>query len=72
MPKLITKIFANRLKPLMEKLVKENRTSFIPGRQASDNMVILQEIMHSMRRKTSRKGVMAIKVDLEKAYDRIQ
>ena len=30
-----------------------------------------QEVVHSMRRKTSKRGFMAIKVDMEKAYDRL-
>lgn len=36
-----------------------------------DNIVIAQEVIHSLQRKTGRKGGMVIKVDLEKAYDRI-
>lgn len=67
--KLITKIVANRLKPLMKKLTGLNQASFIPRKQATDNMVIVQEIIHSMKRKTGKKGAVAIKVDLEKAYD---
>lgn len=51
MAKLITKIVANRLKPLMGKLVGPNQASFIPGRQASDNMIIVQEILHSMKKR---------------------
>lgn len=37
-------------------------------------MVILlfaQEVFHSMRKKKGSKGWMAIKIDLEKAYDRL-
>ena len=32
----------------------------------------MQEILHSMRRKSGAKGWMAIKLDLEKAYDRLR
>lgn len=62
---------ANRLKPLMNKLVVLSQANFIPGRQAFDNMIIVQEVIHSMQRKTGKKGAMAIKVDLEKAYGRV-
>ena len=34
-----------------------------------DNAIIVQELIHSMARKKGRGGVMAIKLDLEKAYD---
>lgn len=37
-----------------------------------DNVIVAQEVIHYMERKKGKKGVMAIKVDLEKAYDRIQ
>lgn len=66
--KLITEIVANHFIPLMDKLVSPNQASFIRGRQVSDNMIILQEVIHSIRRKKRKKGSMAIKVDLEKAY----
>lgn len=57
---------------MIDKLVDVKQASFIPGRLASDNMVIAQELIHTMQKKTSRKGMMAMKVDLEKAYDCIQ
>ena len=30
-----------------------------------------QEVVHTIRKKTSHKGFMAIKVDMEKAYDKL-
>ncbi|XP_061369208.1 uncharacterized protein LOC133312081 [Gastrolobium bilobum] len=45
-----------------------NQCSFVKGRHSSDNIVFAQEIFHSMGIK---KGWMAIKVDLEKVYDRL-
>ncbi|KAG7548419.1 hypothetical protein ISN44_As12g036090 [Arabidopsis suecica] len=48
------------------------QSSFIPGRLSMDNIVLVQEAVHSMRRKKGRKGWMLLKLDLEKAYDRIR
>lgn len=62
--KLNTKIIANRLRPMMCKLVGEAQCGFIPGRQAADNIILAQEALHPMRKK---KGWM----DKEKAYDRV-
>ena len=56
----------NRLKLVMETLVAPTQCNFVPGRQITDNIIIVQEMLHTMRRK-SRTGYMAIKVDLEKA-----
>ena len=37
----------------------------------TENIVIAQEVVHSMPKKTGAIGFMPIKVDLEKAYDRL-
>ncbi|KAL8129329.1 LOW QUALITY PROTEIN: hypothetical protein V2J09_018484 [Rumex salicifolius] len=71
MYKMITKILALRLQPLMSNLVGPMQSSFIPGRFITDNIIVVQELVHSMKRKTGRKGWMLLKLDLEKTYDRI-
>ena len=70
--KIVTKIISNRLKPIISRVVAPNQCSFIKGRQSSDNIILVQEIIHSMRNMRKKNGFMAIKIDLEKAYDRIQ
>ncbi|XP_031131957.1 uncharacterized protein LOC116033348 [Ipomoea triloba] len=37
----------------------------------SDNILVYQEVMHTMRTKRGSTGIMAIKLDFEKAYDRL-
>ena len=71
MYKTITKIIANKLKTFLPDLVGPHQTSFVPGRHITENIIIAQEVIHSMRQKTGKRGFMAIKVDLEKAYDRL-
>ncbi|KAG7544019.1 Ribonuclease H domain [Arabidopsis thaliana x Arabidopsis arenosa] len=70
--KTITKTMVMRLKKIMPKLIGPAQSSFIPGRLSADNIVVVQEAVHSMRRKKGRKGWMLLKLDLEKAYDRIR
>jgi len=70
--KAITKSIVNRIKPVLAKLIAPTQSSFVPGRQITDNIIIVQEMLHSMRRKKGSKGFMAIKIDLEKAYDRLR
>lgn len=55
----------------MEEIVGPFQSSFIPGRRTSDNTIILQEVVHSMRKSKRRKGDVVYKIDLEKAYDYI-
>lgn len=69
--KIITKVLARRLRQIMEVLVSPCQCSFIPHRQSGDNIVIAQEVIHSMKNRKGAVGWMAIKIDLEKAYDRL-
>nr|KYP38810.1 Transposon TX1 uncharacterized [Cajanus cajan] len=69
--KILTKVIATRLRGIMEDFVGPNQCSFVPFRQSTDNIIITQEVIHSMKYKSGRKGWMAIKIDLEKAYDRL-
>lgn len=69
--KIIMKIIASRLKHYMDFLVNYTQKSFVGGRSSTDNIIIAQEVLHFMERKKGTKGHMAIKVDLEKAYDRV-
>ncbi|CAA7036129.1 unnamed protein product [Microthlaspi erraticum] len=70
--KIITKTMVGRMKRVMTKLIGPAQSSFIPGRLSTDNVVIVQEAVHSMRRKKGKKGWMLLKLDLEKAYDQIR
>ncbi|KAE8705254.1 hypothetical protein F3Y22_tig00110429pilonHSYRG00378 [Hibiscus syriacus] len=45
--KIITKVLVNRLRPLLDKLVSPLQASFIPGRQAVDNILLAQEFFIS-------------------------
>lgn len=69
--KLVTKIISLRLKHIMPLLISPYQSSFIHGRNITDNIIIGQEAIHLMRRKTGKVGWMAVKVDLEKAFDKL-
>lgn len=69
--KIVTKILGQRLRPVMSQLVNPCQNSFIPNRQSRDNIVIAQEIFHSLRHRKGKTGWMAIKIDLENAYDHL-
>nr|KYP56170.1 hypothetical protein KK1_002407 [Cajanus cajan] len=56
---------------MMEGLVDPNQCNFVPHRQTTDNIIIAHEVIHSMRHKKGKKRWMAIKIDIEKAYDRL-
>jgi hypothetical protein len=51
------------------KLINPSRTTFIPGRNIMEGVVMLHEIMHAIHRKKM-SGVI-LKLDFEKAYDKV-
>ena len=62
--KIAAKVMANR-KEVIDKVISETQSAFIPGRLISDNIMISFEIMHYMKRKTQGKmGWMALKLDM--------
>lgn len=63
--KIITKAMTNRIKPILKKLIGVEQNSFVPGRQISDNILVYQEVLHSMRTRRGSKGHMILKIDLE-------
>ncbi|KAL8145771.1 hypothetical protein AgCh_003788 [Apium graveolens] len=70
---VISKVTANRLKHVLESIISNTQSAFIPGRMIIDNIMIAQEIMHFMKRKMKGKdGWMALKLDMSKAYDRVE
>ncbi|KAK4270818.1 hypothetical protein QN277_019587 [Acacia crassicarpa] len=70
--KCVTKIITLHLREIMNDLISPFQSSFIRGRHIQDNIIIGQEVMHIMNKNRSRKGLMAWKIDLEKAYDRVR
>ncbi|KAK2378521.1 hypothetical protein QL285_066416 [Trifolium repens] len=69
--KLITKVLVNRLRPMLDSIIGPFQSSFLPGRGTCDNAIVLQEIIHSMHKSKKKKGDVAYKIDLEKAYDNV-
>ncbi|KAL2936882.1 LINE-1 retrotransposable element ORF2 protein, partial [Bienertia sinuspersici] len=70
--KIVTKILLLRLKPLLPTWISPHQNSFIKGRGPDINIVVATEILHSMHKKKGRSGWFALKIDLEKAYDRME
>ena len=70
--KVVTKIIVARLRPYLDKLISPMQTAFVPGRKGIDNIIIAQEIIHGLGKKKGRTGYMALKIDLEKAYDKLE
>jgi hypothetical protein len=69
--KAITKLIVEKLRPLLDKIISPCQSAFVPGRWIGENQVVVKELMHSFKTQKVKGGFVAIKVDLQKAYDRI-
>jgi len=67
--KIMAKIIANILKPLLFHLILSNQGVFVAGRQILDNIILVQEAIHSSY-SWEEKG-MAIKIDMAHPFDRV-
>ncbi|GFZ01673.1 hypothetical protein Acr_15g0002820 [Actinidia rufa] len=67
--KIVTKLLVSRIRPFRNELISPLQTSFMPGRSGSDNVILVQEVIHHLKYKKSRSGHIGIKLDLEKACD---
>jgi len=67
--KLISKVFASRLKPLLPLLISPEQTGYVEGRQIMDGIILSNEVIHSL--KLLKNLGMILKLDLSKAFDKL-
>ena len=70
--KIISKVLVGRIRPLLDKLISPCQAAFVPGRRGVDNAIIVQEVIHTIGKTRGKVGYMAFKIDLEKAYDKLE
>eukprot|EP00253_Pinus_taeda_P020413 PITA_20413 len=67
--KIIAKVIALRIKPILSKHISSEQFGFLNGRQIHEAIGVAQEVLHSVKQQNKKGAV--LKIDLSKAFDRI-
>ncbi|XP_020688765.1 uncharacterized protein LOC110104129 [Dendrobium catenatum] len=69
--KIVAKVLVNRMQSLLPNLISEEQAAFVPGRSISDHCLLGQEVLNKFKVSRSNPGWMAVKVDMEQAYEKM-
>lgn len=73
MSRIVSKVLANRVKPLLPNIISDLHSMFVPDRLISDNTLVAYEMLHRIQnRRKGKTSHMAIKLDITKAYDHVE
>lgn len=71
--KIAAKAITNRMRACMDEIINEEQSAFVPGRLITDNVLVAFESVHTLRRRKKGKNhACAVKLDMLKAYDRVE
>jgi hypothetical protein len=59
------------LKLLLPKIISPLQSAFVLNRNIQDNTILAYEFLHSFKNKKGKGGFMFIKIDMEKAFDKM-
>ena len=60
------------MRPTVEKIIDSVQSAFVPKRSIHDNILLTHEIMNKFRNMKGKKAWVALKLNMEKGYDRFE
>ncbi|XP_021725640.1 uncharacterized protein LOC110692867 [Chenopodium quinoa] len=69
--KCIAKCLSHRLRRVLPSLISDTQNAFVPGRIMADNGLLAHELLSFMNSSNSKACSAALKLDMNKAYDRV-
>ena len=68
--KTLSGVYCERLRPILESVIPNEQTGFVPNRSISENIILLQDAIHYS--KLHHPSTIILSLDFAKAYDRVQ
>ena len=70
--RVVAKAIANRMKPILSQIISPMQSAFIPNRLITENVIIGYECLHKIHCKGKKNGLVALKLDISKAYNKVE
>lgn len=71
--KIVSKVLVNRLKYVLPSIIFYSQSAFVANHLITDNVLVVYELTHAIKlTKIGKKKYFSMKLDISKAYDRIE